>query len=54
MNEYIIEFFLGLTTGAFLGITGIFPTGLVLILLEYFKKIFFFLNIKNNRKKIFL
>ena len=37
MNEYIIEFFLGLTTGAFLGITGILPTGLVLILLEYFK-----------------
>lgn len=37
MNKYIIELFLGLTTGAFLGITGIAPTGLVLILLEYFK-----------------
>ena len=37
MNQYIIELFLGLTTGAFLGITGIAPTGLVLILLEYFK-----------------
>ena len=37
MNEYIIELFLGLTTGVFLGITGILPTGLVLILLEYFK-----------------
>jgi uncharacterized membrane protein YfcA len=37
MNEYIIELILGLTTGAFLGITGIAPTGLVLILLEYFK-----------------
>ena len=29
MNQYIIELFLGFT--------GIFPTGLVLILLEYFK-----------------
>jgi uncharacterized membrane protein YfcA len=37
MNQYIIELILGLTTGAFLGITGIAPTGLVLILLEYFK-----------------
>ena len=37
MNRYIIELFLGLITGAFLGITGIAPTGLVLILLEYFK-----------------
>jgi uncharacterized membrane protein YfcA len=37
MFEYIIELILGLITGAFLGITGIAPTGLVLILLEYFK-----------------
>jgi uncharacterized membrane protein YfcA len=37
MNQYIIELFLGLITGAFLGITGIAPTGLVLILLDYFK-----------------
>ena len=37
MNQYIVELFLGLITGAFLGITGIAPTGLVLILLEYFK-----------------
>ena len=37
MNQYIIELFLGLITGAFLGITGILPTGLVLILLEYLK-----------------
>jgi uncharacterized membrane protein YfcA len=37
MYEYIIELILGLTTGAFLGITGIAPTGLVLLLLEYFK-----------------
>ena len=37
MNKYIIEIILGLTAGAFLGITGIAPTGLVLILLEYFK-----------------
>jgi uncharacterized membrane protein YfcA len=35
--DYIIQIFLGLITGAFLGITGIAPTGLVLILLEYFK-----------------
>ena len=37
MNQYIVELLLGLITGAFLGITGIAPTGLVLILLEYFK-----------------
>ena len=37
MNKYIIEIILGLTAGAFLGITGIAPTGLILILLEYFK-----------------
>ena len=37
MNQYIIELFLGLLCGLFLGITGIAPTGLVLILLEYFK-----------------
>ena len=37
MYEYIIELILGLITGASLGITGIAPTGLVLILLEYFK-----------------
>jgi uncharacterized membrane protein YfcA len=37
MYDYIIQIFLGLITGAFLGITGIAPTGLVLILLEYFK-----------------
>ena len=37
MNQYIIELFLGLFCGIFLGITGIAPTGLVLILLEYFK-----------------
>jgi uncharacterized membrane protein YfcA len=37
MNQYIIELFLGLITGAFLGVTGMAPTGLVLILLDYFK-----------------
>jgi uncharacterized membrane protein YfcA len=37
MNQYIVELFLGLITGTFLGITGIAPTGLVLLLLEYFK-----------------
>ena len=37
MNQYIIELLLGLITGAFLGVTGMAPTGLVLILLDYFK-----------------
>ena len=37
MNKYIIELCLGLVCGGFLGITGIAPTGLVLLLLEYFK-----------------
>jgi len=37
MNQYIIELILGLITGAFLGITGIAPTSIILILLEYFK-----------------
>jgi uncharacterized membrane protein YfcA len=37
MNKYIIELFLGLVAGIFLGITGIAPTGLILLLLEYFK-----------------
>ena len=37
MNQYIIELFLGLFCGLFLGITGIAPTGIILILLEYFK-----------------
>ena len=37
MNQYIIEAILGLVSGIFLGITGIAPTGLILILLEYFK-----------------
>jgi hypothetical protein len=37
MNQYFIETFLGLLTGGFLGITGIAPTGLLLIAFEYFK-----------------
>ena len=37
MNQYIIELILGLFCGLFLGVTGIAPTGVVLILLEYFK-----------------
>ena len=37
MNQYIIELFLGFVCGIFLGITGIPPTGLVLLTLEYFK-----------------
>lgn len=37
MNQYLTEFILGLISGGFLGITGISPTGLVLLALEYFK-----------------
>lgn len=37
MNKYIIEFILGLISGAFLGVTGIAPTGLILIALELLK-----------------
>jgi uncharacterized membrane protein YfcA len=35
MNEYIVELILGLLCGMFLGITGIAPTGLVLLALDY-------------------
>jgi uncharacterized membrane protein YfcA len=37
MNQYFIETLLGLLTGGFLGITGIAPTGLLLIAFEYLK-----------------
>lgn len=37
MNQYIIETILGLVSGLFLGITGIAPTGLILLALDYFK-----------------
>jgi len=37
MNEYIIELVLGLLCGLFLGATGVAPTGLVLLALDYFK-----------------
>jgi uncharacterized membrane protein YfcA len=37
MNQYIIEFILGTVTGLFLGITGLAPTGLVLLALDFFK-----------------
>lgn len=37
MNKFIIELILGLICGAFLGITGIAPTGLVVLALDYFK-----------------
>ena len=37
MNELLIESFLGLFAGFFLGITGIAPTGLILIALEILK-----------------
>jgi uncharacterized membrane protein YfcA len=35
MNQYIIEVVLGLISGIFLGITGILPVGLFLIILDY-------------------
>ncbi len=37
MNQFLIESTLGLLCGLFLGITGILPTGLVLLALELFK-----------------
>jgi uncharacterized membrane protein YfcA len=37
MNQYIIELILGTVTGLFLGITGLAPTGLVLLALDFFK-----------------
>jgi uncharacterized membrane protein YfcA len=36
MNQYIIELILGLICGLFLGVTGIAPTGLILLALDYF------------------
>lgn len=36
MNQYFIELILGLICGLFLGVTGIAPTGLVLLALDYF------------------
>jgi len=35
MNQYIIEAILGLISGVFLGITGILPVGIFLIILDY-------------------
>ena len=35
MNQYIIEAILGLISGVFLGITGILPVGLIVIILDY-------------------
>ena len=35
MNQYIIEAVLGLISGVFLGITGILPIGIILIVLDY-------------------
>ena len=35
MNQYIIESILGIISGMFLGITGIAPTGLILLILDY-------------------
>jgi len=37
MNQFIVEFILGLLCGMFLGVTGVAPTGLVLLALDYFK-----------------
>ena len=36
MNQYLIELILGTICGLFLGVTGIAPTGLVLLVLDYF------------------
>jgi uncharacterized membrane protein YfcA len=35
MNQYIIEAILGLISGVFLGITGLLPVGIILIILDY-------------------
>ena len=35
MNQYIIEAILGLISGVFLGITGILPVGIFLIIIDY-------------------
>ena len=37
MEEYIIEFIFGLIAGGFLGVTGIAPYGLLLVIFEYLK-----------------
>lgn len=37
MNQFLVESILGIIAGLFLGITGIAPTGLVLLALEIFK-----------------
>ena len=37
MNEFLIESILGLLAGLFLGITGIFPSGTILLLLDALK-----------------
>lgn len=35
MNQYIVEAILGLISGIFLGVTGILPIGIILIILDY-------------------
>ena len=35
MNQYIIEAILGVISGVFLGITGILPVGVLLIIIDY-------------------
>jgi uncharacterized membrane protein YfcA len=37
MNQFLIESILGLLCGLFLGVTGIFPTGLILLVLDALK-----------------
>jgi uncharacterized membrane protein YfcA len=37
MNKFIIEMVVGLICGVFLGITGIAPTGLIILALDYLK-----------------
>jgi uncharacterized membrane protein YfcA len=35
MNQYIVELILGLLAGTFLGVTGILPVGVLLLIFEY-------------------
>ena len=45
MNQYIIEAVLGLISGFILGVTGILPVGVILLMLDY-------LNIGDYRSKL--
>ena len=50
MYQFLIEFFLGLISGIFLGITGVTPVVVILVILEYFK----IGNYQNNLGSILL